>query len=70
VLQDVSTGFDELKDAHALDKGQTLVRVDVLETKAMEARMTVVKAAEITDSISTPDAWRSMACFLIPIRRC
>ena len=53
VLQDVSTGFDELKDAHALDKGQTLVRVDVLETKEMEARMTVVKAAEITDSIST-----------------
>lgn len=51
VLQDVGTGFDELRDAHQLDKGQTIVRVDVLETKAMEARMTVVKAAEITSSI-------------------
>jgi outer membrane protein OmpA-like peptidoglycan-associated protein len=51
VLQDVSTGFDELKESHQLDKGQTLLRVDVLETKAMEARMTVVKAAEITSSI-------------------
>ena len=52
VLQDVSTGFDDLKAAHKLDKGQTIVRVDVLETKAMEARMTVVKAAEITQSIA------------------
>ncbi|MFT3991317.1 MAG: OmpA family protein [Luteolibacter sp.] len=51
VLEDVSTGFDELKEAHHLDKGQTIVRVDVLETKAMEARMTVVKAEEITQGI-------------------
>ncbi len=51
VLQDVGTGFDELKEAHRLDKGQTIVRVDVLETQAMEARMTVVKASEITTTI-------------------
>ncbi len=51
VLEDVSTGFDALKEAHNLENGQTIVRVDVLETKAMEARMVVVKAAEITDSI-------------------
>jgi OmpA-OmpF porin, OOP family len=51
VLQDVSVGFDEIRDQHKLAKGQTLVRVDVLETKAMAARMTVVKADEITQSI-------------------
>lgn len=51
VLQDVSAGFDALKEAHGLQNGQTLVRVDVLETKAMEARMTVVKAAEITEGL-------------------
>lgn len=52
VLQDVSTGFDAIKEAHGLEKGQTIVRVDVLETKAMDARMAVVKAAEITQSIA------------------
>lgn len=51
VLKDVSTGFDALKEAHKLEKGQTIIRVDVLETKAMETRMTVVKADEITSSI-------------------
>lgn len=51
-LQDVSTGFDELKDRHKLDKGQIVLRVDVLETKAMEARMTVVKSAEITQGLA------------------
>ncbi|NJM37702.1 MAG: OmpA family protein [Akkermansiaceae bacterium] len=51
ILQDTSTGFDEMRDRHALAKRQTVVRVDVLETKAMEARMTVVKAAEITQTI-------------------
>lgn len=50
-LQDVSTGFDELKEAHGLEKGKTVIRVDVLETKAMDARMTVVKAAEITKGL-------------------
>lgn len=44
-------GFYDLKAAHKLAKGQTVVRVDVLETKAMDARMTVVKAAEITQGI-------------------
>jgi OmpA-OmpF porin, OOP family len=51
VLQDVSTGFDEMRDTHRLAKGQTLVRVDVLETKAMESRMTVIKADKITEAI-------------------
>lgn len=51
VLHDVGTGFDALRDAHQLEKGQTIIRVDVLEAKAMEARMTVVKADEITSSI-------------------
>jgi OmpA-OmpF porin, OOP family len=51
VLQDVTTGFDEIRDTHQLVKGQTVVRVDVLETKAMESRMTVVKSAEITQTI-------------------
>jgi len=52
VIRDDSTGFDALKKAHDLKKGNTIVRVDVLETKAMEARMTVVKAAEIEDTIT------------------
>ncbi|CAN5777361.1 OmpA family protein [soil metagenome] len=51
-LQDVSTGFNELKEEHKLDKGQIVLRVDLLETKAMEARMTVVKSAEITQGIA------------------
>jgi OmpA-OmpF porin, OOP family len=51
VLQDVSVGFEEMRDQHQLAKGQTLVRVDVMETKAMAARMTLVKAGEITQSI-------------------
>ncbi len=50
-LQDVSTGFAEMQETHKLDKGQIVLRVDVLETKAMEARMTVVKSAEITQGI-------------------
>lgn len=53
VLKDVSMGFAELKTRHKLDKGQTIVRVDVLETKPMEARMTVVKAEEITQTVSS-----------------
>jgi OmpA-OmpF porin, OOP family len=51
VLQDVTIGFDEIRDTHKLGKGQTLVRVDVLETKVMESRMTVVKSAEIAQTI-------------------
>jgi OmpA-OmpF porin, OOP family len=51
VLQDVSAGFTQLRDSHQLEKGQTIVRVDVLETKVMDARMTVVKADEIYQSI-------------------
>lgn len=50
-LQDVTTGFDKLVEAHQLAKGQMIVRLDVLETKSMDARMTVVKADEITQSI-------------------
>ena len=51
VLQDVTTGFDEMRDTHQLVKGQTVVRVDVLETKAMESRMTVIKSDEISQAI-------------------
>lgn len=50
-LNDVSTGFAELVEKHKLAKGQTVLRVDLLETKAMTERMTVVKADEITQSI-------------------
>jgi outer membrane protein OmpA-like peptidoglycan-associated protein len=41
-----------LKEGYNLDKGQIVLRVDVLETKAMDARMTVVKSAEITQGIA------------------
>ena len=51
VLQDVSGGLNDFKEAHQLEKGQTILRVDVLETKGMDARMTLVKASEITSSI-------------------
>ncbi len=51
VLQDVSTGFNEIRDNHQLVKGQTLVRVDVLETKVMESRMTVINSDEISQAI-------------------
>jgi OmpA-OmpF porin, OOP family len=51
VLQDVTTGFDEMRDQHQLVKGQTVVRVDVLETKVMESRMTVIKSDEISQTI-------------------
>lgn len=50
-LRDVSTGFAELVKQHKLEKGQTVVRVDILEVAPMEARMEVVKAEEITSSI-------------------
>lgn len=45
-------GYTKFKESHGLKKGDTVVRVDVLEAKPMEARMTVVKAAEITDALS------------------
>ncbi|TLD72338.1 DUF4892 domain-containing protein [Phragmitibacter flavus] len=53
INDDSGTGFAKLQEDNHLKKGDTIVRVDVLETKAMEARMTVVKAAEITDSMAT-----------------
>jgi OOP family OmpA-OmpF porin len=52
VLADVSTGFAKLVENHHLEKGQTVVRVDILETKPMETRMAVVKAEEITTTIA------------------
>ena len=52
VLQDVSYCPDKMKEALKSAKGQTLARVDIIETKPMEARMSVVKAEEITDSVS------------------
>ena len=50
VLKDLY-GLDDFVADHQIEKGQTIVRVDVLETKAMDARMTVVKAAEISSSL-------------------
>ncbi|MES2594109.1 MAG: OmpA family protein [Verrucomicrobiota bacterium] len=53
ILKDeAGTGYEKLVENHGLKKGITVVRVDVLETKAMETRMTVVKSAEIEDTIS------------------
>ncbi|MDB6079823.1 MAG: outer membrane protein OmpA [Akkermansiaceae bacterium] len=52
VLNDVSTGFDKLVEGHKLQKGETVVRVDILETKPMDTRMAVVKAEEITSTIA------------------
>lgn len=52
-LEDVSTGFDKLVENHKLEKGNVIVRLDVLETKAMETRMSAVKAEEITSTIDT-----------------
>ena len=52
ILDDVTSGFSKLKENHKLDKGQTIVRVDILEAKPMEARMKVVKAEEITSTIA------------------
>lgn len=52
ILDDVTSGFSKLKENHGLDKGQTIVRVDILEAKPMEARMKVVKAEEITSTIA------------------
>lgn len=41
--------FEEMVKAA---KGQTIARVDIIETKPMTARMSVVKAEEITDSVA------------------
>ncbi len=49
---DSGTGFDELRKRGNLRKGQTVVRLDVIETKSMDARMTTVKAEEMQDAIS------------------
>lgn len=52
VLNDVTTGFDELVEDHKLAKGQTVVRVDILESTPMANRMVLVKAEEITSAIN------------------
>lgn len=53
LLNDVSTGFDQLVENHKLEKGNVVARVDILETKAMESRMEVVKSDEITSAIDS-----------------
>ena len=50
VINDLS-GMDDFVAEHKVVKGQTIVRVDVLETKAMDGRMALVKASEIPRSI-------------------
>lgn len=52
-LDDITTGVDKLVAAHKLEKGNVIARVDILETKPMDARMSVVKSEEITNSIDT-----------------
>lgn len=53
ILQDgAGTGYEELVEAHKLEKGNCILRVDLLQTKPMEQRMTVVKAEEIEQSIA------------------
>lgn len=51
IKDESGTGYGDLHAAYKLTKGTTVVRVDVLETQAMEARMTVVKADEIEKTI-------------------
>lgn len=51
LLNDVTSGFKELVEKHKLEKGDVVARVDILETKAMESRMEVVKSDEITSTI-------------------
>jgi len=53
VLKDISVGFDKLVKDHGLAQGNVVVRVDILETKAMDARMSVVKSDEITSAIDS-----------------
>ena len=53
ILEDDSfTGYNKLAQAHQLQKGNCILRVDVLQTKPMEQRMSVVKAEEIQNSIA------------------
>lgn len=53
IIEDGSgTGYGELVSEHDIQKGNCILRVDVLQTKAMEERMTVVKAEEIEKSIA------------------
>lgn len=51
VLRDL-TGFPDLVKNHKLEKNQTVVRVDIVETTPMENRMVVVKADEINSTIA------------------
>ncbi len=53
VLGDITVGFNDLVEKHKIEKGNVAVRVDILETKAMDTRMTAVKAEEITNLIDT-----------------
>ena len=51
-LKDVSYCPDKMKEALKSALGQTLARVDIIEEKPLTVRMSVVKAEEITDSVS------------------
>lgn len=51
IQTDSDTGYSNLKAAHPFAKGDTIARVDLVEAKAMDARMTVVKAEEIEKSL-------------------
>ena len=47
-----SNAPEKFEDAIKSAKGQTIARVDIVETKPMTARMSTVKAEDITDSIA------------------
>ncbi len=50
--QGASNGYGALQKLGNMKAEQAMARVDILETKPMEARMSVVKAEEITDSVA------------------
>lgn len=53
VLKDVSTGFNNLVEGHGLKQENVVARVDILETKGMATRMSVVKSEEIASAIDS-----------------
>ena len=51
-IKDVTSGPEKFRQMIEPSKGQTMVRVDIIETKGMATRMSTVKAEEITDSLA------------------
>ena len=51
-IADLTGAPEKMREMINSAKGQTLARVDIIETKPMTNRMSVVKAEEITDSVA------------------